>query len=162
MGVFKPLGERRRLLIFQLGEREYLLFGEDECGSSNLSLSGQQQNTKRLSHAMKMMAGKVLRLNVVCTLSPPKHRGSQTVLCGEIWPENITDWQSCEGTGQRRDPGSILMVAPGGCWVLIRASAGNILIPMVMPALSLLHQQHLPHHLSSVSWRRACSKVRSR
>lgn len=30
---------------------------------------------------MKMMAGKVLRLDEVCTLSLPKHRGSQPVHC---------------------------------------------------------------------------------
>lgn len=133
MGVFKPLDERR-LLIFHLGGRGYLLFGEDECVAAAiyiLSLSGQQQNTKRPSCAMKMRAGKVLRLNVVCSLSPHRHRGSQSALCGEVWPESITDLQSCEGTGQRRDPGSILMVAPGGCWALIRASADNILTLMM-------------------------------
>lgn len=134
------------------------------CGSSNLhqSLSGQQENSKRPSCAVNMMAGKVLKLNVVCSLSPPKHSGSQSVLGGEGWPESIRDVQSWEATAQRRDAGSILIVAPGGCWALIRASADHVLILMVMSALSFPHQQHLPHHLSSVSWRRECLKVRSR
>lgn len=90
------------------------------CSSSNLylSLSGQQQNIERPSCAMKVMAGKGLRLNVAHTLPPPKHRGRQSVLCGEIWPESITDFLSWERKGQRRDPGSVLMVGSGDCWVL--------------------------------------------
>lgn len=134
------------------------------CSSSNLylSLSGQQQNIERPSCAMKVMAGKGLGLNVAHTLPPPKHRGRQSVLCGEIWPESITDFLSWERKGQRRDPGSVLMVGSGDCWVLIRASADNILILIVMSALSFPHQHHLPHSLSSVSWRRECLKVRSR
>lgn len=72
---------------------------------------------------MKMMAGKGLSLNLVHLLSPPKCRcpySSQSVLHGEGWPESIRDLQPWEVTGQGQGPRSILMVAPGGCWVLIR------------------------------------------
>lgn len=81
MGVFKPLGERRRLLIFQLGESRYLLFGEDESVEAAMSISvrsaAKHQETEPCHEDDGWeSAGKVLRLSVVCTLSPPNNRGS--------------------------------------------------------------------------------------
>lgn len=136
----------------------YLWSGEDECMAVAVNIIRQVSSKTARDQVVSWRWWLGRGLGWIWSSQTQVPIQQPGVLRGEWWSESIRDLQPWEATGQTWGPWSILMVAPACCWV----SADNILTLMLMSDLSFLHQQHLPPHLSSVSWRRVCLKVKSR
>lgn len=126
--VFKPLSEKTA--YFPAVRGGYLWFDEDVCVAAavNICLCQVSSRTARdRAVSRRWWLGRGLDWSW-STRFPLPNTGartavSQSVLHGEWWPESIRDLQPWEVTRQKWGPWSILMVAPRGCWILIRENS---------------------------------------